>query len=64
MMAARRRAHNLEDRQAAGPKPSACYLRPVRFDEKARENLDAAERLLPDETGLRDALSNAAASPR
>jgi len=33
----------------------------VRFDEKARENLDAAERLLPDDSGV-DALSNAAAS--
>jgi uncharacterized protein (UPF0332 family) len=34
----------------------------VRFDEKARENLEAAERLLPDESGRLDALSNAAAS--
>jgi uncharacterized protein (UPF0332 family) len=34
----------------------------VRFDEKARENLEAAERLLPDESGTLDALSNAAAS--
>jgi hypothetical protein len=34
----------------------------VRFDEKARENLEAAERLLPDEDGLIDALSNASAS--
>ena len=34
----------------------------MRFDEKARENLEAAERLLPDDGGARDALSNAAAS--
>ncbi|HVV81753.1 MAG TPA: HEPN domain-containing protein [Kofleriaceae bacterium] len=34
----------------------------MEFDEKARENLEAAERLLPDETGQRDGLSNAAAS--
>jgi hypothetical protein len=34
----------------------------VRFDEKASENIEAAERLLPDESGERDALSNAAAS--
>lgn len=34
----------------------------MRFDEKARENLEAAERLLPGEEGLTDALSNAAAS--
>ena len=34
----------------------------MRFDEKARENLEAAERLLPDESGHMDALSNAAAS--
>jgi uncharacterized protein (UPF0332 family) len=34
----------------------------VRFDEKARENLEAVERLLPDENGYIDALSNAAAS--
>jgi uncharacterized protein (UPF0332 family) len=34
----------------------------VRFDEKARENLEAAERLLPDESGCVEALSNAAAS--
>jgi uncharacterized protein (UPF0332 family) len=34
----------------------------VRLDEKARENLEAAERLLPDDSGLVDALSNASAS--
>lgn len=34
----------------------------MRFDEKARENLEAAARLLPDEEGVFDALSNAAAS--
>lgn len=34
----------------------------MRFDEKAQENLEAAERLLPDEDGVMDALSNAAAS--
>lgn len=34
----------------------------MRFDEKARENLEAAERLLPDEDGTRDALANASAS--
>jgi hypothetical protein len=34
----------------------------VRFDDKARENLDAAERLLPDDSGAREALPNAAAS--
>jgi uncharacterized protein (UPF0332 family) len=35
----------------------------VRFDEKARENLEAAERLLPDdESGELEALLNAAAS--
>jgi len=34
----------------------------MRFDEKARENIEAAERLLPDESGDRDALSNAATS--
>lgn len=34
----------------------------MRFDEKARENLEAVERLLPDDSGLVDALSNAAAS--
>lgn len=34
----------------------------MRFDEKARENLAAVERLLSDETGERDALCNAAAS--
>lgn len=34
----------------------------MRFDEKARENLEAAERLLPDEDGLLDVLANAAAS--
>lgn len=33
----------------------------MRFDEKARESLEAVERLLPDEDG-RDALANAAAS--
>jgi uncharacterized protein (UPF0332 family) len=33
----------------------------MRFDEKARESLEAVERLLPDEEG-RDPLSNAAAS--
>jgi uncharacterized protein (UPF0332 family) len=33
----------------------------MRLDEKARENLDAAERLLPDEEG-REGLLNAAAS--
>lgn len=34
----------------------------MRFDEKARENLEAAERLLPTEDGLVDTLANAAAS--
>ena len=35
----------------------------VRFDQKARENLEAAERLLPDdESGESDAFLNAAAS--
>lgn len=34
----------------------------MRFDDKARESIEAAERLLPDESGDRDALSNAAAS--
>lgn len=34
----------------------------MRFDEKARENLEAAERLLPDARGVFDALPNAAAS--
>jgi uncharacterized protein (UPF0332 family) len=34
----------------------------VRFDEKARENLEATERLLPDEDGARDGLANAAAA--
>jgi uncharacterized protein (UPF0332 family) len=38
------------------------YPQRVRFDEKARENLEAVERLLPDESGLMEALSNAAAS--
>ncbi len=39
------------------------YDQPVRFDEKARENLEAADRLLPDdESGERDAFLNAAAS--
>lgn len=33
----------------------------MRLEEKAKENLDAAERLLPDETG-REGLFNAAAS--
>lgn len=33
----------------------------MRLDEKARESLEAAERLLPDESG-RDALSSSAAS--
>jgi len=42
--------------------PSSCILGGVRFDEKARENLEAVERLLPDEGGLMDALANAAAS--
>ncbi len=34
----------------------------VEFDGKARENLEAVERLLPDDSGELDALSNAAAS--
>jgi uncharacterized protein (UPF0332 family) len=34
----------------------------MRFDEKARENLEAAERLLPGEDGLAEALSNASVS--
>lgn len=34
----------------------------MRFDEKARENLEAASRLLPTEDGLVDALTNASAS--
>lgn len=34
----------------------------MRLDEKARENLEAAERLLPDDSGILDALSNASAS--
>jgi uncharacterized protein (UPF0332 family) len=34
----------------------------MRFDEKARENLEAVERLLPGEDGSLEALSNAAAS--
>lgn len=34
----------------------------MRFDEKARENLEAAARLLPSEDGLLEALANAAAS--
>lgn len=34
----------------------------MRLDEKSRENIEAAARLLPDDSGLRDALSNAAAS--
>lgn len=34
----------------------------MRLDEKARENLEAAARLLPDEEGSVDALANAAAS--
>jgi hypothetical protein len=34
----------------------------VRLDEKTRENLEAAERLLPTDDGARDALPNAAAS--
>lgn len=38
------------------------YAVHVRFDQKARENIEAAERLLPDEDGALDALSNAAAS--
>jgi uncharacterized protein (UPF0332 family) len=37
------------------------YLPRVRLDEKARENLEAAERLLPDEAG-REGLLNAVAS--
>jgi len=37
------------------------FLR-VRFDERVRETLEAAERLLPDEDGVVDALSNASAS--
>ena len=38
-----------------------AYVARVRLDEKAKENLEAAERLLPDEVG-RDGLPNAAAS--
>ena len=34
----------------------------MRFDEKARENLEAVDRLLPDDTGDREPLLNAAAS--
>ena len=34
----------------------------MRFDEEARENLEAAERLLPADDGHAEALSNAAAS--
>jgi uncharacterized protein (UPF0332 family) len=34
----------------------------MRFDEKARENLEAAARLLPDEDGVMDACTNAAGS--
>lgn len=53
-----------------GALPAACRWRThrrhrillfVRLDEKARENLEAAERLLPDDAG-RDGLLNAAAS--
>ncbi|MGH7286080.1 MAG: hypothetical protein ACRELY_31550 [Polyangiaceae bacterium] len=36
-------------------------MAPLEFDEKARENLDAVHRLLPDESG-REALSNAVAN--
>lgn len=41
---------------------AGSYSRPMRFDEKARENLEAAERLLPTEDGTVEALTNAAAS--
>lgn len=34
----------------------------MRFDEQARENVQAAERLLPDDEGEREALPNASAS--
>lgn len=34
----------------------------MEFDEKAREGLEAVERLLPDEDGTRDCLSNAVAN--
>lgn len=37
-------------------------VRGARFDEKARENMEAAERLLPDESGEREALANASAA--
>lgn len=38
------------------------YPARMQFDEKARENLEAVERLLPDDDGDRESLSNAAAS--
>ena len=34
----------------------------MEFAEKARENLEAVERLLPDDDGVRDCLANAVAS--
>jgi uncharacterized protein (UPF0332 family) len=34
----------------------------MHFDEKVRENVEAVERLLPDDAGEHDALNNAAAS--
>jgi uncharacterized protein (UPF0332 family) len=37
-------------------------LVPMEFDEKARENLEAVDRLLPDEEGTRDCLANAVAN--
>lgn len=49
-------------RGSLAPRRQLIYPRGVRFDEKARENIEAAERLLPDDYGERDALSNAAAS--
>ena len=54
-----RHARGLE---GADVQTSFRYARCMRFDEKARENLDAALRLLPDETGAVDALPNASAS--
>ncbi len=35
---------------------------PMEFDEKARENLEAVDRLLPDDDGVRDCLANAVAN--
>jgi len=49
-----------EPRGWSTPRASRIVAR-MRLDEKARENLEAAERLLPDESG-REGLLNAAAS--